>query len=142
MIRQKLAEEMKNAMRNKDAKRLETIRFIWSEMKYQEIDKKQELGDEDLIALMQREVKKRSEAIEQMKKMDRVELVSEEEDKLKIIKEFLPEMMSEAEIGKVVDEVLASGVTDFGRVMGQVMGKVKGKAEGGMVNKIVKEKLN
>jgi uncharacterized protein YqeY len=132
---------MKEAMRSKNTMRLEAIRYVWSEIRYQEIDKKSDLSDEEIVTLMQREVKKRNEAIEQMKNAGRTEMVSDEENKLNVIKEFMPEMMSKEEIAKVVDEVVAAGATDFGRVMGQVMGRVKGKADGGLVNQVVKEKL-
>lgn len=140
-LRNSVYEEVKKAMKAREAQRLETLRFIWSNIKNVEIDAKHELTDEEVVKLLMTEVKRRKEAIEQFRQGKRDDLAEAEEEKLKVIQEFLPEMMSEEEIAKVVDEVVAAGVNNFGAVMGQVMGRVKGKAEGNLVSKVVKEKL-
>ena len=140
MLRNKVQESMKQAMRDKDQVRLDALRFVWSEIKNAEIDKKEELVDEELMVLVGREVKKRKEAINQMKDGGRD--IGDEESKLQVLMEFLPEQMSREEVEKIVTNVVSGGESDFGAVMGQVMGRVKGKADGKMVSEVVKAKLN
>ena len=79
--------------------------------------------------------------MEQFTEGGRSELAAEEQEKLKVIEAYLPQLMSRDEIGAVVDEVVAGGANDFGAVMGQVMGKVKGKADGKLVSEVVQEKM-
>jgi uncharacterized protein YqeY len=142
MIREKIYDDIQQAMRDKNSVKLDALRFVWARIKELEIDKKSELTDEEVEKLLIKEVKSRKEAIEQFRANDRDDLVEEEEGKLVFLEALLPEMMSEEEIIKVVDEVIVSAGKDFGQVMGQVMGRVKGKADGGMVNRIVREKLS
>ncbi len=141
MLRDKIQEQMIAAMKARDKVRLEALRYLWSLIKNVEIDAKRELEDNEVIKVTGTEVKKRKEAIELMKQGGRDDLALSEEDKLKVLQEFLPEQMSEAEVEKIVDEVIAGGVSDFGRVMGQVMGRTAGKADGKVVSEIVKKKL-
>lgn len=141
MLRDQIYEDVKKAMKGREVERLETLRFVWSEVKNAEIDLKREMKDEEVVALLQREVKRRREAIEQFEAGGREELAGEEREKLKIIEAYLPQMMSEDEIRKEVEEVVDEGVKDFGVVMGRVMGRVRGKADGGVVKKLVEEVL-
>ena len=142
MIRQKIYDDMKQAMKDREVVKLDTLRFVWSEIKNAEIDAKHELNDDEVVALLQKEVKKRKEAIEQFNQGDRKELADEETAKLQIIEEYMPEMMSGDDIEKVIQEIVDGGVTDFGAVMGQAMGKLKGKADGKVVAEVVKETLS
>lgn len=141
MLRENIQEQMKQAMRDRDQVRLEAIRFLWSEIKNVEIDAKHELSDEEILEVAGREVKKRRDVIDQMKSGGREELVGEEEAKLKVIMEFMPEQMSREEIEKIVGEVVSGGAADFGAVMKEVMPRVKGKADGKLVSEVVKTKL-
>ncbi len=141
MLRNQIQDQIKQAMKSKEAVRLETLRFLWSEIGNAEIDKKAPLSDGEVVALMQKEVKKRNEAMGKMKQVGRDELVEEEEAKLVIIKDFLPEQMNREELERVVEEVVSGGVSDFGAVMGGVMAKVIGKADGAMVRQIVERQL-
>lgn len=141
MLRAQIYEAVMAAMKAREAERLETLRFVWSEIKNVEIDAKHELSDDEVMQVLSREVKRRSEAIEQFKNGNRSDLAEAEEKKLLVIKEFLPEMMGEAEVEAAVDEVLASGAKDFGSVMREVMARVKGQADGKLVSELVKKKL-
>ena len=133
--------QIKEAMKARESVRLESLRFVWSRIKELEIDKKSDLNQEEVMAVVIKEVKSRKEAIEQFKEAGRDDLVSQEEEKLVFLTDLLPEMMSREGVEKIVEEVLSSGNTDFGAVMGQVMGKVKGKADGKMVSEVVREKI-
>lgn len=141
-MRQKIQDQMKEAMKAQDKVRLESLRYIWSEIKNAEIDAKMELDDQGIEAVISREVKKRKDAIEQMISTGRAELAEEEKTKLEVFMEFLPEQMGREEISELVNELMSElGESDFGKVMGQVMAKVKGKADGKMVQEVVREKL-
>jgi uncharacterized protein YqeY len=133
---------MKEAMKAREAVKLEALRYVWSRIKELEIDKKSDLNQEEVVAVLVKEVKNRKEAIEQFRGAKRDDLVSQEEEKLVFLTELLPEMMSKEEVEKVVDEIIAGGNTDFGAVMGQVMAKIKGKAEGKLISELVREKLS
>lgn len=141
-MRNTIQSQIKEAMKAREAVKLEALRFVWSRIKELEIDKKSDLNQEEVIAVVVKEVKSRKEAIEQFRGAGRDDLVSQEEEKLVFLTDLLPEMMSREEVEKIVDGVLSSGNTDFGAVMGQVMGKVKGKADGKVVSQVVKERLS
>lgn len=141
MLRQQIHDEMIQAMKAKDQAKLDTVRFVWSEIKRIEIDAKHELTDEEVIELLRKEVKRRNEAVDQMRAGGRMDGVEHEAFQLKIINSYLPAMMDKAQVEAVVDEVLAAGANNFGAVMGQVMAKLKGKAEGKLVGEVVKAKL-
>jgi len=142
----RLQNEMKVAMKNKDRDRLSTIRMLISEIKKVQIDTKKDLSDEEIVKILQKYAKQRKDAIEQYKSAGREDLVEKEEKELKIVKEFLPEQLSENEIEKLVDETIqelnASSMKDMGKVMKAVMQKISGRAEGSIVSQIVKNKLN
>jgi uncharacterized protein len=140
MLREQIYDEVKAAMKAREGERLETLRFVWSEIKNVEIDAKHELSDEEVIALLRREVKKRKEALEQYRGAGRHDLVEQEEKQLKIIEVYVPQMMNEEEVRRVIDEEVGEE-KDFGRAMGKVMGKLKGKADGAIVQRLVRERL-
>ena len=133
--------ELTAAMKAQDKVRLEALRYVLALMKNAEIDKHAELTDEELVKLVGSEVKKRKEALRlpsialrasaQGKLGEKVrQWVDEEEAKLKVLMEWLPEQMSQAEIEKIVDEVMAGGGSDFGSAMRAVMGRGAGRADG------------
>lgn len=140
-MRDEVQNQMKEAMKMRDNVRLSALRYLWSEIRNAEIDKKENLDDSELVNLVMREVKKRNEAIEQMSAAGRDELVAQEKAQVEVIGEFMPEMMERGEIEGIVDEVIKSGASDFGGVMGMVMGRVKGKADGKLVAEVVKVRM-
>jgi uncharacterized protein YqeY len=141
MIREEIHQQMIQAMRQKNQAELETLRYLWSEIKNQEIDNHHELSDEEVVQVVKREVKRRREAIEQFRAGGRVDLVSDEQDKLKIIERYLPQQLSRDQIEQIVDEVLQGSQSDFGNVMKQVMEKAQGQADGKLVAEVVRSKL-
>jgi len=142
MIRDKITQQVKDAMRAKDAVKLETLRFVLSGIKYVEIEKQRELTDAEIIDVLGKEVKKRKEAIELFRSSGRTELVSEEEGKLVFIISLLPEQMSREEVEAAVDAAIAKvGKDNMGLIMKELMPTVKGKADGKLVSDIVKERM-
>jgi len=144
-IQPKLMEDMKAAMKSGDKIRLETIRGLRSQFKNAEIDKGGSLSLEEEMQVLMSAAKKRKESIEQFKAGQRFDRAEEEEKELKIIQEYLPQQMSEAEIVSLVNavltEVAATSPADMGKVMGKLMPQIKGRADGKMVQKIVQQKL-
>lgn len=149
MLIQKINKDLKEAMKNKDAQVVSVLRMLISAMHNEAIalKKKDEgLNEEEEIKVLKREAKKRKDSIEQFEKGGRSELADQEKKELEILQKYLPEEMSEKEIRKVVEEVMAEMgevlPSQFGKVMGTVMAKVKGKADGAVVSRVVKEALS
>ena len=145
-LKDKLAEEMKGAMKSQDKVRLSTIRMLISAVKYKEIDLGKALTDDEVIETVTSSVKQRRDSIEQFKSAGRNDLVEKEEAELKILQGFLPKQLSieevEAEIDRTVTEAGASGMKDLGKVMKLLMPKVAGRADGKMVSDKVRERLS
>lgn len=141
MLKTQIQDAVTQAMRERDQLKLDSLRYLLSQIKNVEIDAHKELDDQEVIAVIQKEVKRRKDAIAQYQSAGRQDIVDKEAAQLKIIEVYAPQLMGEAEISTIVDEVIASGNQEFAVVMGQVMGKVKGKADGSVVNRIVREKL-
>jgi len=145
MLKQDIEQQAKDALKAGDQLKLSTLRFLLAALQNEEIAKKRELSDEEVVALVQRQVKQHRESIEAFSKGGRSDLASKEEEELKILNTFVPQQLSDDELGKIVQEVInsftESDQKNFGKVMGAVMAKVKGKADGGKVSKIVKETL-
>lgn len=138
-IKQQLIEDMKVAMKARDASRLETIRYLISLIKNLEIDE----GDVDesmVISLLQKEVKKRRESIEQFINGDRQDLATAEEAKVQIVAAYLPSMLNEEELKKIINDI-NDGEKDFGKLMSLVMQQVRGRADGSLVSRMVREFL-
>lgn len=140
-----LAEALKAAMKDKDSARRDVIRNLNGAIKQAEIDGQKTLSAEEVVAILQKEAKRRRESIDEYGKAGRDDLVAGEQSELVIIEEFLPQQLGEAEVTAIVQEVIAEvGATspaDMGKVMGPVMARVKGVADGKLVNRIVKEQL-
>lgn len=140
-LSQQLIDEMKQAMKAGDKVKLSVIRFLRSEIKNYEIDhgEQDDAGIEKIVA---KQVKQVKESITEYKKAGRDDLVSEEEPKLKILEEYLPEQMSDEELQVVIDEVLSTmDNPEIGPAIGKVMGKVQGKADGSKVSALVRQAL-
>jgi len=143
-----ISEQLKDAMKAKDAVRLRTLRSIRAEILKKEKEGGDKPNDEVVLQLVARLAKQRRESIEQFEKGGREDLVSAESAELEILLVFLPESLSDDEITSLLEEVLsetgATSMNDLGRVMGTVMKKLKetGKSfDGGAVNAMVKSKL-
>ncbi|MFW6119683.1 MAG: GatB/YqeY domain-containing protein [Petrotogales bacterium] len=146
---EELQKELKNSLKNRDSLRANTIRSVIAAVKNHLVSseqaKKEGATDEIVQNLLMKEIKNRKESIEQYEEANREELAEKEKKEMEILKEFMPEMLSEDEIRKLaietIDEIDAKDPSDLGNVMRHIMKKVKGKADGKLVNKIVRELL-
>lgn len=141
----KLNEAMKDAMKSGDEIRKRTVRMVLAAVKQVEVDKRIELDDLAITALIQKEVKNRREALEEAKKANRDDLIAANEAEIKVLEEFLPKAMDAAELRALVQaaitEVGASAPSDMGKVMKVVMPKVAGRAPNDAISAAVKELL-
>jgi uncharacterized protein len=137
---------MKDAMRAKDAPRLSTLRMLKSAIEYQKIEKKQEqLTDADVTAVIKKQIKQRQDSIDGFEKGGRMDLVEKEKAELVVLKAYLPEELSAAQIEEVVKatiaELGATTKTDMGKVMKAVQAKVAGRADNRLVSQLVSANL-
>ena len=144
-IKSLLEEAVKNSMRDRNKEKTSTLRMAISEIKKEEIDKRIELSDEEIIKILQRMIKQRKESISQFEQAGREELAHKENAEILLLQDFLPEQMSEDEIKVFVEEAInesgASTPQDMGKVMGSLKSKLKGNVDMGIVSKLVKENL-
>ncbi|HEW91117.1 MAG TPA: GatB/YqeY domain-containing protein [Thermotogaceae bacterium] len=145
MTIEELRNKLKEAMKSSDEVRVRTLRLLISNVKNEEIEKGEQLTEEEFTEVVLREVKRRKEAIEMYEKAQRKDLADEERKELKVLEEFLPQQLSIDEIRSLaieaIESVGASGPKDLGKVMSVLMPKLRGRADGKMVNKIVREFL-
>ncbi len=161
-LKQKIEQDLKEALKKKERLKLEVLRMLNSSLHNKEIEKKSKLrkegkskgeiekqgklNNEEVIEIVFSEAKKRKESISEFEKGGREDLVEKEKKELKILEKYLPEQLSEDEIRKIVQKIIeetgAKGMKDMGQVMSKIMVKVKGKAEGSLVNKTVKDLLS
>lgn len=141
-LAQNIEIDFKNALKEQHALKLSVLRMLKSALKNEAIAKKQaELNDEEVIAVLRRELKKRQDSILAFESAGRHDLADQEKAEAELIDAYLPALMSEADISKIVDVVVASGINGFGLVMKEVMAQTKGQADGQIVQKLVKAKL-
>lgn len=148
-IKEQIFDDLKTAMKAKDADRLRVLRSLKAKLMEKEIAERKDgeatLSDEHALQVITKAAKQRKESIAQFTDGDRLDLVANEEMELEIIETYLPEMMSEEDVRKAVvnkiKELGANGPQDMGKVMGPIMGMLKGKADGSLVSKLVKETL-
>ena len=145
-IKDQLNNDLKTAMKSGDKATTETIRGLKSAIKYVEIDTGHELDDEETMAVIAKQAKQRRDSIAEFEKAGRNDLVEKEATELTLLEKYLPAQMSEDEIEKVVQTIIAElGVTDIkgmGQVMQRSMATLKGQADGKVVNQIVRKNLS
>ena len=145
-LKEKVDQEMIRALKTKDKTRLSALRMLKSGLHNREIDLKRELGEAEFLQLVASMVKQRKDSIEQFEKGGRTDLVEKEKAELKVIEEFLPSQLSEADldaaITTAIGEVGATGIRDMGKVMKALMPKVTGRADGKVVGDKVKTRLS
>jgi len=148
MLQQDIAAKFLEAYKSKDEIRVSVLRLLKSALANKMIEKKMAkdavLADEEVIAAIKSEVKKRQDSIESYKQGGREDLADKEAEEAKILSEFLPEQLSEEQVREIVKAAIAelgAGAGDFGKVMGAAMAKTKGQSDGAVVSKLVKEEL-
>jgi len=147
MIEERINKDYIQAMKDRDGIRSGALNFLRAQLKNLHIDKKvQSLEDADVITVIKKQIKQRQDSIEQFNKGGRQDLVDKETTEMNILKTYLPEEMSEAEImkliGEAVKEVQAASVKDMGKVMKAVAPKIAGRADNKLVSDLVKKALS
>jgi uncharacterized protein YqeY len=143
---EQLSKDMVVSMKNKDSFSLGVIRMAKGAIQLEAINKKKELTDEEIVAVLSKQIKIRNDSISEFTKANRMDLVEQNKKEIEILNKYMPEQLSEEEINKVIDEIFEevkpSSIKDMGKVMGLANQKLKGKADMGIVSSIIKEKLN
>jgi uncharacterized protein YqeY len=144
-LKERLAEEMKDALRKGEKVRLGALRLLAASVKNREVELRHELSDEEFVEVAGREVKRRNEALEAYEKAGREDRAAQEREEREVLQAYLPEQLSDDEVRALVDEAIrATGASDpkeMGKVMGYVMGKAKGRVDGGKVQSLVRDRL-
>lgn len=145
-IRERLNNDVKDAMRAKDKNLLTTLRLITAAVKQIEVDERIEVDEERMLVILDKMCKQRKESIAQFEKANRDDLVAQEQFELSILSKYLPEPLSAAEIEKLVQEAItATGATkipDMGKVMAQLKPNLQGRADMAQVSALIKARLN
>lgn len=143
---EKLTEDMKSAMKAGEKDRLSTIRLLRGQIKDAAIDKRADLTAEEELQVLSNAAKKRKESIKIYSEAGRTDLAEKEQRELDVIQSYLPQQLSEEELGKIIDEAISSTnaqtVQDLGKVMGVVIPQTKGRADGKLVSDMVRRKLS
>jgi hypothetical protein len=146
LLRARVVEDMKIAMRAKDAPRLSAIRLLLSSLKQREVDERIELTDTDVLAIVEKMIKQRRDSIEQFEKGGRQDLADKEQFEISVLQGYMPAAMSAAEVDAAVNEAISSTgaklMADMGKVMALLKPRLAGRADLGKVSALVKIKLS
>ncbi len=146
MLKDKLMEDLKAAMKAKDTVKKSTVTMLRSAVKQVEVDTRTELSDEDIIGIVAKQIKQKRAAIEDFKRAERQDMVDETLAEIKVLEAYLPEQLSETEVIAIIEKAIAdAGATsmkDMGKVMGAVKGELAGKADNKFVADTVKSLLS
>jgi uncharacterized protein YqeY len=144
-LRDRITEDMKSAMRAKDAARLSAIRLLQAAIKQKEVDERIVVDDSAALAIVEKLIKQRKDSIEQFTKAGRTDLVDKETAELSLLAGYLPQQLSEAEVVAIIDsaivEVGVSGPQAMGKVMSLVKPRLAGRADMSRVSGLVKQRL-
>ena len=145
-LKMRLQNDMKESMRSRDQQRLDAIRFVLSSIKQKEVDERIALDDTQVMAIVEKLIKQRKEAIEQFQKANRQDLVAKETFELTLLQSYLPEPLSEKVLQELIKsaihETSAATIRDMGRVMAFLKPKVQGRADMGNVSSMIKSLLS
>lgn len=146
MLLEKIQADLKRAQLNKEEIKISTLRLLLSEIHNAQIAKGEKLTEQDLVGIIQREVKKRKEAAAGFRQGGREESALKEETEAEVLVAYLPKQLSDEDLEKIIDKVIsqtgATQISEMGKVIGAVIGQVAGQAEGSRVSGLVKSKLN
>ena len=144
-LKERILQDVKDAMRAKDKPRLATIRLITAEIKQREVDERIELDDTQVLVVLDKMCKQRRESISQFEQAGRDDLAAQEKAELELLQQYLPEQLGEAEINELIDAAMeqtgASSMKDMGKVMGLLKPKLQGRADMGAVSALIKARL-
>ena len=145
-LKDTLLADMKTAMRDKDASRLESVRLLRAAIQRKEVDERIELGDDDVLAIVQKQIKQSQDAVKQFIEGDRQDLADKEQVHIDHLMAYMPDQLSDDEIAAAVTAALAStgasSMKDMGKVMGLLKGELQGKADMSKVSALIKQQLS
>ena len=145
-LTEQMQKDMYAAMKNGEKEKATTLRGAYSKLKDKRIDKREDLSEQEEIQVIKTLVKQRNEAIEMYTRANRDDLASKEQSEREVLETYLPQMMNEDELKKLINDVIvetdAVAMSDFGNVMPVVMQRSAGKADGKLVQSLVREKLS
>ena len=145
-MKERILEDLKTAMKNQDKETLAVIRMVKGAISLEEINTKKELNDDDVIAIIAKQIKTRKESIVEFEKGNRQDLVEKTNKEIEILNQYMPEQLSEEEVISTIDQIFETvkptGISDMGKVMKEASNILKGKDDMSFVSRIIKEKLN
>ena len=145
-MKEKILEDLKSAMKSQDKEKLSVIRMVKGAISLEEINKKIELSDDDIIAIIAKQIKTRKESIVDFEKGNRQDLVEQTKREIEILNQYMPQQFSKEEISNILDEIFdqvqPKGISDMGKVMKEASSRFKGRADMSSVSQIIKERLN
>lgn len=146
-LQERINEDLKVYMKSKDTFKLGVVRMVKGAVQLEKINlKREELSDEEIIKLISKQIKMRKDSISEFTKAGRLDLVQQNEKEIDVLKEYMPEEMSEEEVINIINEAIsstgASSIKEMGKVMREVTPKVSGRFDMGRVSSIIKNKLN
>ncbi|HLB31872.1 MAG TPA: GatB/YqeY domain-containing protein [Gammaproteobacteria bacterium] len=145
-LKQRIDDDVKQAMRARDKERLSTLRLITAALKQKEVDDRVELDDGQVLALLDKMARQYRDSIEQFAKAGRTDLVDKETGELRVVLNYLPQQLTHEEITQLIaitiSEAGATGIRDMGKVMGALKPKIQGRADMSAVSEIIKKRLN
>ena len=146
MLKTRIQDDVKAAMKAKDKERLATLRLITAAIKQREVDDRAELNEEQVLAILEKMIKQRRDSIAQYESAGRQELADQEKSEIAIIETYMPEGLSEEEIAELITQAIAEtgaeSMRDMGKVMGLLKPKMQGRADMGKVSGLIKQKLS
>ena len=144
-LKQKLQEDLKSSMKNKDNTKKSVVTLIRASIKQFEVDNRVELDDSQVIDIIAKLLKQTKDSLNEFKKAGREDLATQAEAEIEVLKEYLPQQLSEEELNEIViatiSEVWATSMKDMKQIMSSIMPKVKGRADGKLINELVRKNL-
>ena len=143
---EQINSDMVTYMKEKDSFKLGVVRMVKGAIQLEKINLKRDLNDEEVIAVVSKQIKMRNDSIAEFTKANRLDLVEQYKNEIEILNKYMPEQLSSEEVDKILDEAFAkvnpTGSKDMGLIMREVSPKLKGRADMGKVNAIIKERLS
>ena len=144
-LKEKLQEDLKSSMKNKDTIRKSVVTLIRAAIKQHEVDNRVELADDAIIDIISKQLKQRKDSVAEFEKANRDDLVEETKSEIQVLERYLPQQLSEEELEKIVIETIAevgaTSMKDMGKIMATIKPKTAGRADGRKINELVKKNL-
>ncbi len=145
-LKDKLMDDLKESMKNKEQVRKSVVTLIRSAIKQKEVDERVEVSEEDVLVIIQKQLKQRKDALEEFKKAQREDLILQTEQEIDILTQYLPKQLTDDELESIIRDIInqigATTMKDMGKIMGLATPKVQGKADGKRINEVAKKFLN